>query len=272
MKLLLIAAGLIMFAGAPGVAESQPGCAVRIQSEVELRGSDLSLADLLAPGSCPELLRAAARVPLGRAPLEGSVRVLEGGAVRALVARAAPAGELLSLPVPERIRVVRAGERAACADLQPQIAPSAPWAQPLECGAEGRIRRAAPLRLSKPVWDRARERWALVARCARPADCVPFLVELSGPAPTLPMSQTLTGGASVELSSTGKSRVNSGILMMRPGQAATLLWDQDGIRFTGRATCLDGGNAGELVRARIVPGGRVVRAVVVSTAMLREVS
>ena len=270
MRLLLIAACLAIFASVSGGAESQPSCWVR--SQVELSAPDFSLADLLAPGRCPELLRAAARVPMGRAPLEGSVRVLEGGEVRARFARIAPAGGLLWLRVPERIRVVRAGERAACADLQPQIAPSAPWAQSLECGAEGRIRRAAPLQLGKPVWDRALERWAMVARCARPADCVPFLVELSGPAPPVPMSQTPSGSASAELSSASGSRMNSGKLVMRPGQAATLLWDQDGIRFTGRATCLDAGHAGELVRARIVPGGRVVRAVVVSSAMLRAVS
>jgi len=262
MKLHFIAACLIIFAAMSGVAESQTIC--RVRSEVELSAADLSLADLLAPGRCPELLRAAARVPLGRAPLEGSVRVLEGGEVRALVARIAPAGE--PLRVPERIRVVRAGERAACADLQPQIAPTAPWAQPLECGAEGRIRRAAPLRLSKPVWDRVLERWAMVARCARPADCVPFRVELSGPSPPP------TGSARAEFSSPSESRVNSEKLVMRPGQAATLLWDQDGIRFTGRATCLQGGTVGEWVRARIVPGGRVVRAVVVSSGMLRVVS
>lgn len=60
--------------------------------------------------------------------------------------------------------------------------------------------------------------------------------------------------------------------LVRPGQAVTLLWDQDGIRLVIPAVALDPGAPGEPVRARIVRGGRLVRAVVVSAGMVRAVS
>jgi flagella basal body P-ring formation protein FlgA len=51
----------------------------------------------------------------------------------------------------------------------------------------------------------------------------------------------------------------------------TLIWDQDGIRLLARVICLDPGEAGQVVRARLTHG-RVVRAVVVSAGMLRATS
>ena len=60
--------------------------------------------------------------------------------------------------------------------------------------------------------------------------------------------------------------------LVRPGEAVTLLWDQDGIRLVVPAICLDKGTAGDAVRARIVRGGRLVRAVVESAGRLRVAS
>lgn len=262
MKPLLIAAGLALFACAPGIARAVPGCAVFVQSQVELTGPDLSLADLLAPDSCPKWLRAARQVALGRAPLLGSARVLDGAEVRAMLVRIAPPAQPISVRVPERIRVIRGGARAACADLQPRISP--PAGPAVECGAGGRIGRDAPLVVGTPVWDAALARWTVIARCARPGDCVPFLLELSGAAPPSDRSPR-----AADLARSSGARIDSEPPVMRPGQAVILVWDQDGIRFTGRATCLDRGRAGDFVRARITPGGRVVHAVVVNSAMLR---
>jgi hypothetical protein len=59
---------------------------------------------------------------------------------------------------------------------------------------------------------------------------------------------------------------------VRPGQAATLVWDGNGIRVVVPVTCLDRGVSGESVRARIVPSGEVVRAVVVEAGVLHAMS
>jgi hypothetical protein len=59
---------------------------------------------------------------------------------------------------------------------------------------------------------------------------------------------------------------------VRPGQAALLVWEGNGIRVVVPVTCLDRGASGESVRARIVPSGQVVRAVVVEAKLLRAAS
>jgi hypothetical protein len=114
------------------------------------------------------------------------------------------------------------------------------------------------------VWDPLLERWQMIARCSHAADCVPFLVQVSGPP-----SPTVSRGHDANRNLRTIAAPANEKPLIRPGQIATLLWDQDGIRITGRATCLDRGWAGDWVRARIAPGGRVLRAVIVSAGILR---
>lgn len=59
---------------------------------------------------------------------------------------------------------------------------------------------------------------------------------------------------------------------VRPGQAVTLVWDQGGIRVQVPAQCLDRGELGSEVRARILQSGVVVRAIVAGAGSLRAVS
>lgn len=270
MRVILIFACFLLLECTPCLAEAELGCTIQVQSEVEITSANLALADLLGSNSCPEVLRAAAQVPLGRAPLIGSVRVLEGDAVRAMLKRIAPTEDCCSMLVPERIRVRRAGDRAECPDL-PVASPSAGQDQKVECGAAGRISRDASLLLNKPVWDSFLRRWQAVARCTRPSDCVPFLVQLSGTEPILEIAPAPipTRQANALASSRGQRANISENIAMRPGQAATLIWEQDGIRVTGRAVCLDRGNPGDSVRARISPGGRVIPTIVVRSGLLR---
>lgn len=271
MKPLLIAAILVVFGCELSVAQGKPNCTISMQKNIELLSPDFSLGDLLAPNTCPELLRAAVQVSLGKTPRFGSVRILDGAALRGMLERLLPGGEAIAVRLPERIRVYRAGERAACADIRAQIPASADGWQEEDCGAADRIARHAPLRFSEPAWNASLQRWAAVARCAHPGDCVPFLVQLSGPH----AGSEMPHGSDPGRDATGlgraraESKAKSAKPLLRPGQVATLLWDQDGIRFTGRVTCLDAGSAGEVVRARIAPGGRVVRAVVASPGVLR---
>lgn len=58
-------------------------------------------------------------------------------------------------------------------------------------------------------------------------------------------------------------------LTVRAGEAVTLVWDEDGIRLAVPAVSLDGGQAGEPVRARIGSTGRVMRATIWSAGILR---
>ena len=57
--------------------------------------------------------------------------------------------------------------------------------------------------------------------------------------------------------------------MVRRGQTVKLLWDQYGVRLLVPAICLDSGDEGQRVRARIARGGRIVPAIVVNAGELR---
>jgi Chaperone for flagella basal body P-ring formation len=174
----------------------QVACRASVRSEVQVSHASVSLADLLMPDPCPELLAAAERVRLGSAPLRGSPRVMLGEQVRALLETIARREESLRqrrwiLAVPERV-VVRVGTDVA---------------MPAPAGAHAA--RTTP-------------------RHAR--------------------------------------------TLVNRGQTTALLWEQGGVRLTVPATCLESGDMGDTVRARITRNGRVIRAVVLADGGLRAIS
>ncbi len=262
----------------------QPVCgAVRIPSDVEIAAGDFVLSDLLPPKACPALLSAARQVRLGKAPLAGSARVLEGRQVRALCEKLVGGFALESWSVPERITVLRSGNRESCAAIGQRILAELPVdagnvpASNVECGAASRIPRGAPLEVIRANWDAASRSWEIAARCVHPIECVPFLVRVSDPSKQKALAaspEAFPPAAGVGCSRSTKSAVDRTAgrhEMVRPGQTATLVWDQDGIRVLVPALCLDRGRQGQQVRARL-RGGQVVWAIVVSAAELRSVS
>jgi hypothetical protein len=132
-RILCVAAVLAVFCGVS--AALQPCAGIKIRSTVELEAAGLSLAELLAPGVCPEVHRVAAHVRLGDRPLPGSVRVLKGDDVRQLIERLlerlseqfpghahgstmiGTATTEKGMQIPERIMVRRAGRRMSCAEI-----------------------------------------------------------------------------------------------------------------------------------------------------------
>jgi hypothetical protein len=132
-RFLGAAAVLAVFCGVS--AALQPCAGIKIRSSVEVEAAGLSLAEVLAPGTCPEVRRAAALIRLGDPPLPGSVRVIEGDDVRQLIERlleqlseqfpehtrrstiVGTATTEKGMQVPERIMVRRAGRRMSCAEI-----------------------------------------------------------------------------------------------------------------------------------------------------------
>lgn len=287
MKLLSILICLAAWFALNPVSAGQQACGpVAVRADVEVPGGELSLADLLAAGACPKLVQAASRVHLGRAPLVGSVRVLEGNTVLGLFRQLQTDGvgralALESIDVPRRVSVRRSGRRASCADIELQIRDprfsGPPGAPALDCGGAGRIRQDAPLEFGRAFWDPASESWEVTARCVQAADCVPFLVRAAGRdshvesagRPDVGASTGLRAEESEPHSDRAAHCANTGTPLVRPGQTVTLVWDESGIRLVARAVCLDRALQGQSVRARILRGGRVVRAVAVSAGTLR---
>jgi hypothetical protein len=301
MKLFLIAACIAGFSVSPGVALGQADCDATVKAHVAVATGEFSLADLLARNSCPELLRAAAGVRLGRAPLTGSVRVLEADEVRFLfqkVARSIPnrVRGTVAVHVPERVTVRRAEARASCADigrqllgppdarpavlrsglLSPARPATAPYEPELQCGVGDRIPQWSVLERTRRVWNPALNSWDVSLRCVHRQDCVPFLVRVRNrnapreialtDRPATPDQPTILI-ASASPFQGGLSTANTPLV--RRGETVRLLWDQYGVRLAIPAISLDPGDEGQRVRARIVRGGRIMSAIVVSAGELR---
>jgi Chaperone for flagella basal body P-ring formation len=183
-------------------AAAQACVDVSVQAQVEVPVGAVSLAELLAPDSCPAMIRSAARVHMGAAPLVGSPRVLEGEALRALLEKLGNETGVgpMNISVPERITIRCAASSAACTPLARRLASLQSQSSALHSGSESYARAA---------------------------------------------------------------------VAVRRGEKVTLRWDTASIRMTLSAVSLDSGAVSSVVRARVEPGGRVMRAVVVGPGQLR---
>jgi hypothetical protein len=263
---------------------------VTVEASVEAGPGELTLADLLSPGACPQLREAAVEVTLGAAPLPGSVRVLDGREVRRRIEKleAGLPGSLMrgmmrtektdAMAIPERIVVKRRGATKSCAEIARFVAGAAAaedllnapssWREYLDCAGARGVPGDASLELTNTTWSAPFERREFALRCARPRDCVPFLVWVSEP-------KASTGGTSQRFHASGNSssRVPTGASgperLVEPGQTASLTWDQAGIRVVLPVTCLDAGGLGQLVRVRLQNAARILRAEVVGQGILR---
>ena len=186
-----------------------------VRAQVEVPAGKVSLADLLAPGTCSRFLRSAALMHLGDAPLVGSPRVLEGTQVRALLGRLEaeqgirePSIRVPSIRVPERVTIRRAVRHENCLELAVRLAMVSgrrargsdhqtgdqtdvqPGDQSddqtdvktrfagLECGAAGRIAEDAVLEPARKKWNAGLETWDVSVECVHSGECVPFLVRV----------------------------------------------------------------------------------------------
>src|ERR1700688_2396012 len=246
-----------------------------VRSRVEAMPGNLTLADLLVPSPCARLRGEAEQVSLGAAPSFGSVRALDGNRVGLLIEGLASWGdsdakEPAEVRIPRRVLVKRAGATKSCAEIAQFLANAAPaqmtaeasrrWQKmKLNCAALPVIPEATPLELTRTVWNQPARRWEFELHCVRGEDCVPFLISVQekkilrsgGLAAWWPQSNQLATdqpmNASVATSTLTATAGGSRKPLVRPGQTATLRWEQGGIRVVIPVTCLDGGSAGELV-------------------------
>jgi hypothetical protein len=263
--LQFIALGLVAVPGS-GLAS----CPVSFLARVELRGQEFSLADILDAGTCPRLLRAAGQISLGRAPREGSVRVLEKDQIRPLLGRAMQGAGIAieSLPsenIPERIVIRRGGIRSSCSDIAHQLNLAPHQSDGLDaedCGVSRGIRKGVRFAVDRRIWDPALQRWTLIVRCTTPADCVPFL--LRGP------DSTSADDGSIPVASRSRTAypASTGKTLLRAGQSTTLIWEQGGIRMVLPAVSLDAGSDGDIVRARVLSTRLLLRARITPQATL----
>jgi hypothetical protein len=299
MKLLLIVALLTGLGFDALDCCAQTPCHVEVKSTVEVTGPALRLVDVLSPDTCPEVRAAAAAVRIGAVPSQGSIRVIPGNDVENSLQQI-----LDRLPnrvegstvvrAPERIVVRRAGSHASCGEIEEKLVTDhksenavTPDSTPtravtaqrkpdgINCGASAGISPDASFELERKAWDPALRSWIFFARCKNPRECVPFIVQVGdNSSPENPPSSRspLRRSHSPVTLRRDQIELAEGKPLVQRGQAAMLLWDQNGIRLTVPTVCLESGAPGKQIRTRIIPSGRVVRAIVVSAGMLRAIS
>jgi hypothetical protein len=299
MKLLLIVALLTGLGFDALDCCAQTPCHVEVKSTVEVTGPALRLVDVLSPDTCPEVRAAAAAVRIGEVPSQGSIRVIPGSEVdnslQKILDRLPNRVEGSTVVrAPERIVVRQAGFHASCEEIEEELVTNhksenavTPDGTPtravtaqrkpdgIHCGASAGITPDASFELERKAWDPALRSWILFARCKNPRECVPFIVQVrDNSSPENPPNSRFPLRSSQFLATLRRDQIEfaNGNLLVRRGQAAMLLWDQNGIRLTVPTVCLESGAPGKQIRTRIIPSGRVVRAIVVSAGMLRAIS
>lgn len=271
---------------APLLGAAQSTChRIAFQSQVEVRGEEITLAELLTRDTCPPLLAAAERVSLGGAPRAGGVRVFTGDQIRRQVEALAVGAlreRMTGIPIPERIAVRRGTTTMSCAGIARILADESSlrgiagnarqWESEMVCTGARSVPSDALLELTKSGWNPALQRWEFALRCTRPEQCIPFLVWRSGEAnaserPARANSPTASASSAGAL--IGFARGGDIGRLVKPGQTATLSWDAGGIRIVLPVTCLDAGGAGELVRVRFKNTSRILQAEVLGDGTLR---
>ena len=274
-------------AAVPIRSTAQPACAkVAVESSVEAGQGQLTLADLLGPDICSQVREAAKQVSLGTAPRPGSIRVFEGNRIRVLLEGLASVAtenprDAARMKVPERIVVQPAGAMKSCAEIAGFLASASPaqdqdtvkapgrWQENLDCAAARSIPQSAPLELIRTAWNAALQRREFALRCARPEDCVPFLVWTDERKKSGGSLRRAGFGAGPSAEALAKPGASAGALLIKPGQTAILTWDQGGIRVVLPVTCLDAGGLGQFVRVRFKNTAGTLRAEVVGDGTLR---
>jgi len=271
-----------VMAAASSRCNAETSCArVAVQSDVTVAKARLTLADLLGPGSCEGLRQEASRAGLGTAPVGGRVRVFNGHHIRELLGKLSGDGLSLetrvSMQIPERVTVHSAQAAKSCAEFAKFVANAAPagtiasssrgWRERMDCAAAPNLAEATPLELTKTSWSAVLHRWEFNIRCARPQDCVPFLLwshQANVPRETLASERArILAGAESNAIGNGSER------LVRRGQTVTLIWDQRGIRIVLPVTCLDGGGLGQFVRVQFKNTPRILQAEVLADGTLR---
>jgi len=253
-SVLMFAAGCLVLAS---LREARS--AVRLQSEIEVRDEVMRLSDFL-PGAEAALRERSHRIELGKSPLPGSMRILQGAQI---AARLAVESEILrQIEIPERLTVRRATFPIARERVRMAIE------ETLRAGGKEAKLQDQDLRWSGGVAseedpalqveemriDQARQILAVRLRCRQRELCGSFLaaVEVTAAPPA--------GGRGRVEPRAERETGAGGRPLTRAGQASMLILSGGGVRLTIAVTCLQAGFAGQQVRVMDTTHHRVLMA------------
>lgn len=281
MILILIMTVITVGCGSSRLCQGEGICQkMEVRSQVEAAPGELSLADLLAPGTCARWYRLAARVSLGAVPRAGSERVLEGEEIRRLIHGIEDRGPNRSADeqprIPERIVVRQSRAAKSCAEIARVISQTDPalaqaggrpelTEKDLDCAAAGNISQDSTLELMTARWNAGLQRREYALRCRRAEDCIPFLVWGRGDNGGSESAKSFLPRNSEGATSGRKEAMP----LIRTGQTVMLTWDEAGIRVVLPVTCLQAGGLGQRVQVRFKNAPRTLQAEIVGAGMVR---
>ncbi len=258
---------------------------IELREDVEINQETISLADLLPSDASLALRTASSAIELGSAPQPGSLRVWQAPQLmRKLVGQSALLSQIL---LPATITVRRAGwpiPRPAIASaingfLQQQgwRGSNLPDAHALAWTDAAALVENPALEVTAFEWDPRQPALQLQLRCVKRSDCGSFLVRAAIPYPpptapprtSTPEKLSSSPGARPGLAGASVSEPATGRALAQPGDSATLILENDGIRISLAVVCLQRGFLRQEIRVRDAAGQRVYRAEVVGAGLLR---
>jgi hypothetical protein len=178
---------------------------------------------------------------------------------------------------------VCADSGAACDEIYPAVEKALvdrgvpvtqlPAQEELDCAAAPR--RPGPFAVEDVAWDAERQVFQIRIACSDAPRCLPFLVQAHvGQAKAVAIRQKLKASArqpgagrlEIRQASSGGTATH---VLVKPGHAATLLLERDGVRIRMPVTCLERGAEGDLVRVRLKAARQFFRAQVIGTDLVR---
>jgi len=246
------------------------GQAVVLREEATISGDVIRFSDLLPAIAPLDLHLACQTVNFGQSPALGSTRILSKPQVLSYL------WQCPTLPgrvgVPDRIAVRRSGYRisedaireAASEFLQANglhgdlAGQGVLWPEGLQAASE-----SFAVKVTGATWDRPQQRLQLRAQCVPRGLCNSFLIFVNQPAEAF--------GELVLVHPKGLStgERETGPVVIRAGQCATLLVQEDVIRISIPVTCLQRGRLGQQIRVLDPVRRHVFRATVLAERLLR---
>jgi hypothetical protein len=244
----------LIFAGVLAAVSANAGAGdvrVRLRAEVTVQSETLRLSDLLPADVGTQFKAAAERLPLGRAPQAGSLRVFTVTELREAIAEIPM--ETTEIDIPEQVVVRRPGWPLESETVRRNLERSnlthaLDFSQATITLPAG-FTTAIPdpsLEVIAVTFSSGHQHLLVSMRRRERAVCGSFLVEvLNVPAEAVPSRELKLG--SEKVAEPGLSSI-AGPVLVRPGRLALLVIEGDGIRITQPVMPLKSARLGEVVR------------------------
>lgn len=126
------------------------------------------------------------------------------------------------------------------------------------------IRAGEDLEVARVKWDALVHSFEVRLRCKSARACLPFVVRIPADLGAKPHDLNRNPAGKWEASASRNYPLDTieqrSLVVVKPGEKVTLLWQENGMRITRSVICLEPGRKGQQVRTRAMAGGPILRA------------